>query len=295
MAFQKKQKDGFTLDPDKVYEFELCVTHDKAKPVEKTTGKPFGDHYPPLYIVPNSGISLDEETGKARAWRFIEGQPSIWVDEQPALENMDKKDIAVLLSPLEFKNGKLRVRGIEEMKMKALMVQDCFDGKEKQYQPKNRVYKLLNPDAELTTSLVDAEAEYEAMKRAHETSTEDMLAYAFALGIDTSDQSSTGLKTIRLRFLNEAKTNPANFQKVLANQRARIIYTFREAVEKGIISGTQKKNKLTWAENQAEIMDIFSPHDIHGYLAEKYMAKDKTVTKLFDEVSERLALEAEIK
>lgn len=294
-------------EEDKIYEFELVTSTTAGKPVDKATGKQLEPPYPPRRGWPNEGIAFDEdykdpETGKlsprARAWRLIEGQPSIWVDEQDGLAGMDKDQINELLGQPEnsiwFINGKLNVRGIEKLKLKALMVQDYFEGKKRQYRVRNRAYRLNNPDAIVVNQMSKIEAEYAAMKKAMDCTTEEMIECAYVMGIDIQDQSEQGINAIKLQFLQKAKYDEKNpkqldwFIGIVSNPATHVTYVFGEGIAKGIISGTQQYGKLTWAHANTPIMDINSAGNIPDQLVAKYLDDDPKVFKLLAEIEKQL-------
>ncbi len=144
-------------DPEKTYEFELIQTVEQGKPVDRDSGKPLDSPYPRVFTRPNSGLAIDEATKGVRAWRYIVGQPSIWVDEQPSLEKEDKNKIAALLgseeNQIEFTRGKCLVKGFEALKYHALCLHDAFEGKATQYRAVPRLYRLTNPDKAVQNAL----------------------------------------------------------------------------------------------------------------------------------------------
>src|SRR6185503_3239099 len=88
--FRPKKKVPVVSEAEKMYHFQLCVEFPQNwKPTDKATGKALTPPYPKHYVIPNEGIAYDEDYVDAdgnpapmtRKWRYIEGQPSIWVDE----------------------------------------------------------------------------------------------------------------------------------------------------------------------------------------------------------------------
>jgi len=305
-TFRRRTTTPRILEEDKVYEFELIQSYTAGKPVDKKTGKALGHPYPPRSGWPNEGIAFDEdykdENGKskpqARQWRYIEGQPSIWVDEQDGLMGMDKDQINELLGQEEnqiwFIDGKLRVRGIEKLKLQALMVQDYFEGKKRQYRVKNRTYRLNNPDAIIADQMSHIEAEYYAKKQAMECTIEQMVECAYVMGIDISDQTDEGIRRIRLQFLQKATFDAKNpkqlewFTSIVNNPATHVTYVFGQGIAQGIISGNQQLGKLTWAKANQPIMDINSNTNIPDQLVAMYLDDDPKVFKLLDEVEKQL-------
>lgn len=295
MPYKKKEQPLLQdVDPKKVFEYELVETHDIYQPREKNNPNVrITNGYPPVFGIPNQGIAFDDETGKSRAWRLIVGQPSIWVDEQDGLKERKEEEINRMLSDranqLEFYRGKLLVRGVEELKRKALEVQDIFAGKENQYNPKNRVYRLNNPDVAISDAYNTSELKFKALTLAHGASEEEMLAVAFGLGISIDNQSDIGMKNIKVQFVNAAENNPSFFIKHFENPINKIKFTISQGLSSGFISSSQIKNQLTLAESQTPILQIASDGDVVQEVTNMILDKDKRALELYDTLQRMLA------
>jgi hypothetical protein len=304
----KRAKAPHVTEEDKVYSFQLVHEFPKSwKPVDKKTGQSLNSPYPPVFSIPNEGIAFDEDyidedgnkAPRTREWRYIEGQPSIWSDEQVGLAGMDDKKIYDLLgqehNQIEFKDGKLNVRGIEKLKLQALMVQDAFEGKKQQYRPKIRTYRLNNPDAIIADQMSQMDKEFYAQKLAYELSTEKMLEACFVMGINIDDQTDSGLKRIKLAFLQKARYDAGNpkgldwFTGIVSSPVTHITYVFSQAFEQGILSATQQPGKLTWAKANTPVMDITTATNIVDQLVGRYIDGEEKVLKLLTEVERQLS------
>jgi len=277
-------------DLDKIYDFELIKTYEIYKPEvviitgrnsEKSVGKS-DTLYPPTYAIPNSGLAWDEEEGRQRAWRFINTEESIWIDEQ---RDLTKEEEASLLSntdnQLEFKKGKLMVRGIEKSKLAALMIQDMYEGKKKQLKQIPPVYRLLNPEAILKSTQDILDLAWEAESAARACSSKEMLEFASVLGISL-EQSEAG---IRKDFIVSAKSNPTYFVKHFVNPKNKYQYAFSEAVKNDLITVNKNSGKLIWSESKAEITSIAPNADVAQQLAERAVNKESEILALFEQLS----------
>jgi hypothetical protein len=277
-------------DLDKIFDFELIRTYEIYKPEvviitgrnsEKSVGKS-DTLYPPTYAIPNSGLAWDEENNRQRAWRFINTEESIWIDEQ---RDLTKEEEASLLSntdnQLEFKKGKLMVRGIEKSKLAALMVQDMYEGKKKQLKQIPPVYRLLNPEAILKNTQDTLDLAWEAESAARSCSVKEMFEFASVLGISL-EQSEAGT---RKDFILAAKSNPAYFVKHFVNPKNKYQYAFSEAVKNGLISVNKDSAKLVWSESKAEITSIAPNADVAQQLAERAVNKESDILALFEQLS----------
>jgi hypothetical protein len=277
-------------DLDKVYDFELIKTYEIYKPEvviitgrnsEKSVGKS-DTLYPPTFAIPNSGLAWDETDNRQRAWRFINTEESIWIDEQ---RDLTKEEEASLLSntdnQLEFKKGKLMVRGIEKSKLAALMIQDMYEGKKKQLKQIPPVYRLLNPEAILKNTQDILDLAWEAESAARGCSSKEMNEFASVLGISL-EQSEAGT---RKDFILAAKSNPAYFIKHFVNPKNKYQYAFSEAVKNGLISVNKDSAKLIWSESKAEITSIAPNADVAQQLAERAVNKESDILALFEQLS----------
>lgn len=286
-------------DEHKTYEFELCTSYASVRPVDRKTDKPIGSPYPPYFSFPNHGIAISD--GKARNWRYIEGQPSIWVDEQPQLENYEKNDIHQLLgqdeNQLAFINGKMIVVGVQKLRLDALYALDYFEGNQTPYKQINKQYmfRLNNPDAAVSTTLDAIELEYQAMQLAHEATIEQMLAAAFTMGIDINDQSEKGLRKIKMEFLTKAKYDHKNpkgikfFMDIMSTPATRIKYIFSQGLTEGLISGTQQQGKLTWAKPNTVIFPIEGRLSLTDELTAMVLERNEKAIKIMNTIDEQLA------
>ena len=292
---------------DKVFNFQLIQEFPhKWMPTDKRTGRALTPPYPHHYILPNSGVAYDEDykdedgnlSPRAREWRYIEGQPSIWVDEQPLLQGMEDKAIAKMLgddrNELKFEYGQLNVRSIQKLKLKALQVQDAFEGKNIQYRPVLRTYKLNNPEKDVREEMTLIEKEYAAQKMAYECTVEHMIECAFIMGIPTDDQSESGLAKIKLEFIKRARYDRENpkaldwFTGILVNPITHVEYVFAQGLSQGILSTTQQMGRLTWSTPNQAIMDINPNGNVLSQLMERYNADDIQTVRLVAELEKQI-------
>lgn len=271
--FGKKQSE--VNDIDKVYTFILTDTYEKYKPKDPDTGRSPYDPYPPFYKLASEGITIDEETGKNRRWRCLKGIDSIWVDDQDGLEpNYDDYE------DLIFVYGKLLVKGWEKNKLSALMNQDGFEAKKYKKANSKTIYRLVDEEKELESVLDSFEVEFEALKTAKECSLEEMLAFAYALGINTAQNE----KKVRSEFIAKAKSNPRYFLKYFVDPKNQISYLVHKALTEGIISDSAVTGKLVWSESRKVIMDAPKGSDIPQDVAKLVMQGNEEATRLVEQL-----------
>ena len=277
-------------DLDKIYDFELIRTYEIYKPEvviitgrnsEKSVGKS-DTLYPPTFAIPNSGLAWDEEENRQRAWRFINTEESIWIDEQRDLTSEEEASlISNTDNQLEFKKGKLMVRGIEKSKLAALMIQDMYEGKKKQLKQIPPVYRLLNPEAILKNTQDTLDLAWEAESAARSCSVKEMFEFASVLGISL-EQSEAG---VRKDFIVSAKSNPSYFVKHFVNPKNKYQYAFSQAVKNDLITVNKNSGKLIWSESKAEITSVAPNADVAQQLAERAVNKESDILALFEQLS----------
>lgn len=275
--FGKKQVEGLN-DFDKVYTFVLTRTFEKYKPVDSETGQRLANPYPPKYRLPNEGRTIDDATGKNRIWRCLKGIDTIWVDEQEGIEASDLTNDD--FEDLEFNDGRFIVRGFEKNKLAALLNMDSFQ--DKKYKKANSVtaFRLVDEEADINKALSSLDEEYEALKIAKECSDDEMLPFAYVLGINV-DQAANG---VRKDFILRAKSNPAYFLKYFVDPKNEISYLVHSALSNNIISGSAIEGKLVWAESKKVIMDSPKGADISAEIARLVMQNNEDAVKLVEQL-----------
>ena len=271
--FGKKQSEINEID--KVYTFVLTETYENYKPKDPDTGRSPYDPYPPFYKLASEGISIDEETGKNRRWRCLKGIDSIWVDDQDGIEPnySDYEDLI-------FVYGKMIVKGWEKNKLAALMAQDGFEGKKYKKMNAKTIYRLVDEEKELDSALDSFDVEFDALKTAKECSDEEMLPFAFVLGINIV----SNMKQVRREFIAKAKANPRYFLKHFVDPKNQISYLVHKATTNNIISTSAVEGKLVWAESRKVIMDAPKGSDIAQSIAKLVMQGDEDATRLVEQL-----------
>lgn len=288
------QQDVITADIDKQYIFQLLKTHEKAKPVDNSTGEIIGSPFQPYYGVVNSGLAWDpdyispieakkaksdQKRGAARRWRFLYNYPTIWVDEQIEPEPT-KEDFAAAENDLVFRKGLLRVFGHEKMKLKALELNNAFQGVVRPLKSVVKEYMLLDQDKIDKEVLQQLDDSFEAEKSARDASLEEMYAVAYYFGIDLSKSDDA----IRKAFINIARSKPAVFNREFVNPKNKVKYTILEGLAENYISDTIVPNTLHYVESGTKIMDLKTP-DTAEEIATMYMSGDIKSTNLYNKIN----------
>lgn len=298
----KTKKGTPKIEDDKVYEFELCTRYESSRPVDKKSGAPLGMGYPPVFSFPNRGIAWNEKAKKFENWRFIQGQPSIFISEQTELAEYEKREIDEMLAQeentIDFLDGKLLINTAGgRLKLEALFAQDYFEGNEKKRKnpPAVWMFRMNNPDLVIEQMNNNDDLQYEAMKQAREkTDVTGMLAASFLLGINIDDRTPAGLARIKNAFLNKAKFDPKNpkgletFLEILDNPATKMKFMFSQAFATGLISKDQQPGKLTWQKLNTEITDLKGGRDVVEELTNRAVEKEPVIVELLAQIESQI-------
>lgn len=310
----KVKKGEFVVDEQKLYEFELNIPEqirEAAKVVDKATGQKLGTGYRASTSFPNWGIAWNPKAkngaGDWEKWRYIAGQPSCWVSEQPELKDYEKVDIDRLLGDatggcdLEFKDGKLLVRGDAngQLTLQALMLSDynIDNPKPRTKRPSIECFKLNNPDVIINEGNELDDLAYRTETQARACSIQEMLAVSALLGIDIDDTTPAGLNRIKYAFIQRSKYNPRNpkakesleqFMEIINNPATKMKYLVNQALLQGILSTIQMPGKLTWASMETPILDLVGKLATADELTARAIDKEKVVMELLAELETQI-------
>lgn len=294
----RPKKGELVIDEAKTYEFELCTKREASRAKDKDTGLPLGLGFQPSFSVPNRGMAWNKKTEKYENWRYIEGQSSCFVSEQPELEDYDPKDVDRMLgqpeNDLEFRDGRMLVRGdiSGKLRMQAMFLSDYFieNTKPKIKPPAMWLFKLNNPDAVVAEQNDIDDLAFRTMSQARNCTVTEMLAVSSLLGINIDDMSDAGLNRIKNAFLNKAKYDPNNpkglqfFTEIINSPATKMKYILSQSLLRGIISTTQLPGKLTWANLKTPILDLKGAIQTVDELTGRAIDKEKGVLALLAEL-----------
>lgn len=299
----RTKKGTLVVDEGKMYEFELVTKREASRPLDKITLLPIGTGFQPSFSIPNRASAFNKTTEKFENWRYIEGQSSCWVSEQPELDEYEPKEIDRLLgnpeNDLEFRDGRMLVPGGEtgKLRLQAMFLSDYFVDNEKPRvkRPVIHQFKLNNPDAVVEEGNDIEDLAFRTMTQARNCTVMEMLAVSSLMGINIEDTSPAGINRIKYAFLSKAKHDPRNpkgleqFLEIINNPHTKIKYLINQGLFRGILSTIQQHGKLTWAKLNAPILDLKGTLQPADELTARWVDKEQVVMDLLKE------LEAQIK
>lgn len=282
---ETKKTGNFGRPTKPVYEkdlrFKLVNNFDKLKPVDAATGEPAENPYPAIHIVANSGVAYDEKKGEYRRWRYLDGYPSIWEDEQtnpkPSINQLtsEKNDII-------FLKGFITVKKQNHAKIQALFLNDAFAGNTNPVNEIPKVFELIDETAQFKSLRKSADDEFNAESKARNCSVDEMLPIAQLYGIDTTEDPDI----VRTHFILKSKQNPPKFLENFNNPKFKAKYTITEGLRKGLIE--VKENKLIYLESGQPLFEVNGSADVAEQVALMVLREDPTAVTLVEKLNENL-------
>jgi len=273
----KKKNQSNDSSQKKRYHFQLTQTYSNAKPVDKETGEMLENPYPPIYIVPNEGVALDN--GNMRRWRYLYGYKSIWLDEQ-TMPEPTKSQLESEYNDLIFRKGSLFVNSTDQAKLKALMIQDGFEGNDNPVNETPKIFRLIDEGSELDRLTDSIDEAYEAETQVREASLEELLPLAqlYGINIDNPDRDNVRIKT---QLVLRAKADPKGFLRNFVNPKNKVKYIITKAIQEDIISTTKIEGKVVMIDSGRILFDIKVNSDSVEEISKKVMAGDEAAEKLY--------------
>lgn len=281
--FAKKSVEPVsTTGPKKgLYIFKLIKSHESLKPVNNITQEIDDNPYPHMYIAANSGVAWDEVKEEERRWRFLYGYSSIWEDEQlnpkpdaNRLSNSDGKNDIVFLK------GFLKVRAGDGAKLKALQLNDGYEGNKNPINVIPPIFELVDADKARLDVRNAADRQFEAESAARQLDDIQLFGVALALGIDVNDPDM--IQETRTSVIFKSKENPEAFLKVVNDPRHKIKYLVARGMNEQIV----RQQGTTLLYQDTPWLTINPSVDVAHQVAQLVLAQDKKANELYDSLKE---------
>jgi len=222
---------------------------------------------PLSYMLKSSNVYyFDEEKGYERELKYCENQRTPFVDEMKG----DQR-----LAHVIFRNGSLFVERSKTVLQKLLSL----------YHPhKDKIYYEYNPVQEAAAQVEVLELEADAIIIARQMDIEIAEAILrVEKGSEVSNMSSKELKRDLLVF---ARSNPALFLELAADDNVQLRNFGIKATELGIIKLSQDQRNFLWGSNDRTIMTV--PFDEHPYTALAHWFKTDEGMEIYANIEKRL-------
>lgn len=256
LSFKKPAAKKNKKKPD-MYVFRLVHEHPKMHEGSSI--------FPPRYIITNQDNVLfnygtdDEPDFRPRQIRYLDGFPTIFVDEQEEKGNITDSVTGNPKNVISFDNGHLVVPAWNKPLYDFLMASNqCEQNKNKLKQVKN-TYRLLdfaNSDSDVVEIGKKKDLAYDM---ARNSSLDEMIPHAKFLGISFV-HASTGEErdwdAVREDYKSKALENPENFLLFVNNPRIKTIFLIEKGLERGIITTNLVKGQLHWMSSKQLIAPL---------------------------------------
>jgi len=227
---------------------------------------PYRLPYPENYMVKNTDVIFDEESGTERNIRYLEGVSTIYEDEQDHLSESKQRQ----RPDIRFTNGFLKVPSNKPSLIEFLLKSNMYDKKKNRMSGSIAVYTLLDFEAQEEKEVESSERRMDAMKMAMDAPEEIMIPHAKYLGIKFINQHGVerAIRAVRVDYLNFADKNPEAFIKSYNNPLVKVNYIVSNASKLGIIDTNSIKGQALWADTKKFIAQIPDGKDPITFLSE---------------------------
>lgn len=241
---------------DRLYEFELV-----------------GPYTPKNYGVGSSCAIYNPIEEKEVAIRYVPGWQSIFVADQPELEERLTPKIDI-----NFANGRLLIPGIKTQYVQYMLLHDKNADNEYSISKKPQ-FKLVDDTEKLKGVRDLLNAKRKAGDLAADSDFAEAVVYARVVGIDITQAPGEEKKKyedrIRTRFMEKADTDPVNFIKGFEDPKHKREYDIILAFEQSVITDSYKDGEVNWSDSKVMIVKLPNKQ---GTITRKFLA-DWTFTE----------------
>jgi len=199
---------------------------------KKRNGMP---QYPIVSLLKAEDVIFDPETGENRKIRYIPGEPSIFVDEQP--------EGAKMREPIAFNNGYLFVDHTNPTLKKYLDTCNANGSNPHRIKSKTVLFTVKDDEKNAQEKISQVNDVIDAVQAALKMPLNELVGYAKVLGVNTNKS----VDEIRWDMKIQAEKNPTAFLAGMNDPRTEMKQLLLMAEESGIIS--MKKTGVTWVSS----------------------------------------------
>lgn len=243
----KKQTAKKKKEPSH-YIFRLCEEHPKYYEGASV--------YPPRFVISNLDTIIynygtaDAPDFRPRQIRYLDGYPTIFVDEQEKNSPVPDNIINSQKNTITFEFGNLTVPSWNKTLYDFLMLSNqCEQNKNKSRQTKN-VYRLLDFYNSDNNAVEIGKKKDMAYDLARNASIEDMIPHAKFLGISfvhPATGEERDYDVIREDYKAKALQDPDNFMLFANNPRIKVLYIVEQGLKNNVITTELVKGQLHWS------------------------------------------------
>lgn len=221
--------------------------------------------YNPYYSIPNPVNVF--HNGNVRQMRYIDGHPSVWVDEQ---KDLPESMLISSNNTIAFANGEFEVLAGEQNKKFFLDHHPLNEGVTKKVKPSMPIYKMLDEAKDNIKRIELLKLKRKASDHAWEVSDEDMLPHARFLNIPIVDDR-TGVNrdpsVIRTDYVERAEKDPKTFVETMENESLQLRFSVQKLIDDGSIKYNKETGLAQWRAGSKNITNIPDNVDVAEFLA----------------------------
>ena len=226
---EKKFTPRFT---NKKQEYKPTTYVLRAKARNSRTGMP---QYPVVSLLKAEDVIFDPETGENRKIRYVPGEASIFVDEQP--------EGAKMREPIAFTNGFIFVDHTNPTLKRYLDTCNANGSNPHRIKSKNILFTIKDDEKSAQEKIAKVADVMDAVQSALKMPLNELVGYAKVLGVNTNKS----VDEIRWDMKIQAEKNPTAFLAGMNDPRTEMKQLLLMAEESGIIS--MKKTGVTWVSS----------------------------------------------
>ncbi len=229
--------------------FKFRLTKQNTSPTIRN-GKGIALAYVGSCLIDATGIISEMNDKKQlvnRVIRYIEGEPSIYKDEQSPDDKIPKKRYKI-----NFVRGYKVVNGTLEPDLLKYMMKDNLNAsnpnRRKDVQP---MYELIDNVKAIQKTMDDDMVKSKAVHFAYTGDWDEAAAYALVLGINTNRK----VEEVRWDLKLVAERNPVKFLADLDSPTMKKKYHVLKAIQMGFMVVNSATNSIAWVTNQGQPLD----------------------------------------
>lgn len=233
---------------DKIFVFELSKNNGQSKRMfSKETGR--GIKFPLSKMIPMIGTIYDPKLKFPRKIRFVDGENTIFVDEQTPDDKKPKMKVFV-----DFVNGRKTIDGKDSVMLKFFMEWDINATKPTRDIKKKAEFFLVDTSQMVAKAKKIDKDKFAAAQWCYDAPLDKVLAVA-SLKLN-SEQMVQQSDDIRWNLKIIAERDPEAFLKMLEDPSTERRFIMMKALEKGVVMINAHINAMCWSDNPNNPMTV---------------------------------------
>lgn len=238
---------------DMIFVFQLTKDNRNNQTMTTDTGGPIP--FPLSVTIPMTGtIYHKNEKGvvSPRKIRYVEGEQSIFVDEQTPDKDVPKTKVVA-----SFVRGRMQVDGRDSTLLDFMMNWDINGTKAGRDEKKINKFQLVDTSKLVEKSRKADKDKFAAAQWCYDAPLDKVLAVA-SLRL-SPEQMAQQSEDIRWNLKLIAERNPDEFLKMLEDPSTERRFIMRSAIDRGIVVINTQLNAVCWSDNLNNPMTVAQP------------------------------------